>query len=178
MLTGIALALFASVLWAIGPLLYKTGATESALDDLFSIALAALISALPLAALGLNLSLDVWAYGFLFSLLGPVLGTYAYLLSLRYAEVGLANLVSYAYIVMVPLLEAPAEGLSLRYLAAGAVAMAGLYAIMSSRRASAKGLALASLSALLYALSFLALGAATSSTDPWSFAFARSVSLF
>ncbi|MEM1638300.1 MAG: DMT family transporter [Pyrobaculum sp.] len=178
MLVGIALAVLASILWAIGPLLYKTGATESVLDDLFSIAVAALISAFPLAAFGLKLSPDVWAYGFLFSLLGPVLGTYVYLLSLRYAEVGLANLASYAYIVIVPLLEAPAGGLSPRYLAAGAVSMAGLYAIMKARRGSARGLVLALLSALFYALSFLALGAATSSTDPWSFAFTRAVSLF
>ncbi|AEA11910.1 hypothetical protein TUZN_0414 [Thermoproteus uzoniensis 768-20] len=175
---GVALATAASVLWAIGPFLYKTGATESALDDLFSIALAATLSAIPLAALGLNLSPQAWLYGAAFSIFGPVLGTYVYLLSLRYAEVGLANLVSYAYIVLVPALAAPFEGISGRYIAASSLAMAGLYLIMKARRGSAKGFALALLSAVFYAVSFLALGAATTSVDPWSFTFVRALVLF
>ena len=177
MLIGVALAATASLLWAVGPFLYKTGATESALDDLFSIALAAMLSAAPLAALGLHLSPQAWLYGAAFSIFGPVLGTYVYLLSLRYAEVGLANLLSYAYIVLVPLLASPLEGLSLQYVAASLLAMAGLSAVIRARRGSAKGFALALLSALFYAISFLALGAATASVDPWSFTFVRALVL-
>lgn len=174
---GVILATIASILWAIGPLLYKTGATESALDDLFSIAVAAMLSAIPLAALGLRLTPEAWLYGAAFSLFGPVLGTYVYLLSLRYAEVGLANLISYSYIVMVPLLAAPFEGFSTQYIVASVLSMIGLSAIMRARRGSARGLALAFLSAVFYAISFLALGAASSATDPWSFTFVRAVVL-
>lgn len=174
---GVILAAAASVLWGIAPFFYKTGATKSALDDLFSIAVAAMLSAMPLTALGLNLSPQAWLYGAIFSIFGPVLGTYAYLLSLRYAEVGLANLVSYAYIVMVPLLIAPFEGLSIQYVIAGLIAMAGLSILMRARRGSAKGLALAFLSATFYAISFLALGLASSVVDPWSFTFVRAAVL-
>lgn len=174
---GVALAIAASVLWGIAPLLYKTGATESALDDLFSIAVAAMLSAIPLAAFGLHLSPQAWLYGAMFSIFGPVLGTYAYLLSLRYAEVGLANLVSYAYIVIVPLLDAFFEGISIRHIIAGYAAMAGLSILIRARRGSIKGLALAFLSAIFYSISFLALGLASSVVDPWSFTFTRAVVL-
>lgn len=171
-LIGVILALSASVAWSIAPLLYKTGSTESAWDDLFSLALATFISALPLLLIGAHLSTTMLIYGALFSLLGPVLGTYMYLVSLRHASVGLATLVSYAYVILVPLLSID---ISLRHLLAGALAMLGLYIAMRARGGSVKGIALAFSSALLYALSFLVIGSAAAVIDPWSFTLARAI---
>ncbi|MFB6471000.1 MAG: EamA family transporter [Vulcanisaeta sp. AZ3] len=174
---GITLAFAASVSWAISPILYRVGASGSALDDLISNSAGAFILALPFIFLRPPLNVYAWVYGILFAILGPVLGTYVFLISLRYADVGVANAVSYSYIVILPLLMLIFNSSYVIYLLPAAVITLGLYLLMGSGGGRVYGYAMALLSAVLYAFSFLALYQAYDYTNPWGIVFVRGVIL-
>ncbi|WP_069807827.1 DMT family transporter [Vulcanisaeta thermophila] len=174
---GIALALGASVLWSLSPILYKVGASDDALDDLFSNSLGAFILAVPLIALSPPLNLNAWLYASLFSILGPVLGTYVFLISIRYADVGITNALSYAYIVFLPLIMSMVSPGYLVYLWPGSLVLMGILLIMHSGRGRLIGYSLALLSALLYALSFYAMYLAYDYTNAWGIIFIRGLIL-
>jgi DME family drug/metabolite transporter len=176
-LLGILLSVAASITWSVSPIMYRIGATESALDDLVSNSLGAFILAVPLIILKPPLNWPAWAYGSLFAILGPVLGTYTFLISLRYVDVGIANVISYSYVVLLPLLLLAVNPLYLIYMGPATLVMIGLYLIMGSGRGRLYGYAMALLSAVLYALSFLALYEAYTYTNPWGIIFIRGVIL-
>lgn len=163
--------------WAISPILYREGATESALDDLLSNSLGAFILALPLIALRPPLGVQAWLYGSLFSLLGPVFGTYVFLLSLRYADVGIANALSYAYVVFLPLILTIISIKYLVYSWPGIIVLMGIIIIMWSGKSQLLGYVLALLSAALYALSFYAMYMAYNYTNAWGIIFIRGLAL-
>lgn len=88
-LIGIALAVVASLTWAVSPILYRVGASDSVFDDLISNSLGAFVLAIPFILLKPPLNGGAWLYGTLFAILGPMFGTYVFLISLRYADVAL-----------------------------------------------------------------------------------------
>ncbi len=156
-LLGIALAVAASLAWAVSPILYRVGATDSALDDLISNSLGAFVLAVPFILLRPPLNYGAWLYGTLFAVLGPVFGTYVFLISLRYADVGIANVISYAYVVLLPIILLVISPSYLTYAWPAILIMIGLYLIMGSGKGTFYGYFMALLSAILYAFSFLAL---------------------
>ncbi len=174
---GIMLAVAASFTWAVSPILYRVGATDSALNDLVSNSLGAFILAAPFILLKPPLNGGAWLYGALFAVLGPVLGTYVFLISLRYADVGIANVISYSYVVILPLLMLVVSPSYLAYTWPAILIMIGLYLIMGSGRGTMYGYFMALLSAVLYAFSFLALYRAYEYTNPWGIIFIRGVTL-
>ena len=176
-LLGIALAVAASLTWAVSPILYKVGASNSVLDDLISNSLGAFVLAVPFILLKPPLNGGAWLYGTLFAVLGPVFGTYVFLISLRYADVGIANVISYAYVVLLPILLLVISPSYLAYTWPAALIMIGLYLIMGSGRGTPYGYFMALLSAILYAFSFLALYRAYDYTNPWGIIFIRGVTL-
>lgn len=176
-LLGIALAVAASLAWAVSPILYRVGATDSALDDLISNSLGAFVLAVPFILLRPPLNYGAWLYGTLFAVLGPVLGTYAFLISLRYADVGIANVISYAYVVLLPIILLVISPSYLTYAWPAILIMIGLYLIMGSGKGTFYGYFMALLSAILYAFSFLALYRAYEYTSPWGIIFVRGVTL-
>jgi len=176
-IVGIILALAASLTWAVSPILYRVGATESSLDDLVSNSLGAFVLAIPFILLRPPLNSDAWLYGSLFAVLGPVFGTYVFLVSLRYADVGIANVISYSYVVMLPIIMLVVSPKYLMYAWPAALIVLGLYLIMGSGRGTPYGYFMALLSALLYAFSFLALYRAYDYTNPWGIIFIRGLIL-
>ncbi len=164
---GIILAIAASFTWAVSPILYRVGATDSALDDLISNSLGAFTLAVPFVLLKPSLNGGAWLYGTLFAVLGPVFGTYVFLISLRYADVGIANVISYAYVVLLPIILLVISPSYLAYAWPAALIMIGLYLIMGSGKGTLYGYFMALLSAILYAFSFLALYKAYEYTSPW-----------
>ncbi|MGC9152779.1 MAG: DMT family transporter [Vulcanisaeta sp.] len=176
-IVGIILALAASLTWAVSPILYRVGATESSLDDLVSNSLGAFVLAIPFILLRPPLNSNAWLYGSLFAVLGPVFGTYVFLVSLRYADVGIANVISYSYVVMLPIIMLVVSPKYLMYAWPAALIVLGLYLIMGSGRGTPYGYFMALLSALLYAFSFLALYRAYDYTNPWGIIFIRGLVL-
>ena len=176
-LLGIVLAVVASFTWAVSPILYRVGASDSVLDDLVSNSLGAFVLAIPFILLKPPLNGGAWLYGFLFAVLGPVFGTYVFLISLRYADVGIANVISYAYVVLLPILLLVISPSYLAYAWPAVLIMIGLYLIMGSGRGTFYGYFMALLSAILYAFSFLALYKAYDYTNPWGIIFIRGVIL-
>ncbi len=177
-LLGIALAVAASLAWAVSPILYRVGATDSALDDLISNSLGAFVLAVPFILLRPPLNYGAWLYGTLFAVLGPVFGTYVFLISLRYADVGIANVISYAYVVLLPIILLVISPSYLTYAWPAILIMIGLYLIMGSGKGTFYGYFMALLSAILYAFSFLALYRAYEYTNPWGgIIFVRGVTL-
>ena len=174
---GIILSLAASVAWAVSPILYRIGATDSALDDLVSNSLGAFVLAIPLAILKPPLNGFAWIYGSLFAVLGPVFGTYVFLISLRYADVGIANVISYSYVVLLPLLLLIVSPSYLVYIGPAALIVLGLYLLMGSGRGKLYGYVMAILSAVLYAFSFLALYKVYEYTNPWGIILIRGIIL-
>ncbi len=174
---GVILSLAASVTWAVSPILYRIGATDSALDDLVSNSLGAFVLAIPLAILKPPLNGFAWIYGSLFAVLGPVFGTYVFLISLRYADVGIANVISYSYVVLLPLLLLIVSPSYLVYIGPAALIVLGLYLLMGSGRGKLYGYVMAILSAVLYALSFLALYKVYEYTNPWGIILIRGIIL-
>ncbi|WP_243677992.1 hypothetical protein [Vulcanisaeta distributa] len=164
---GIVLAVAASLTWAVSPILYRVGATDSALDDLISNSLGAFVLAVPFILLKPPLNYGAWLYGTLFAVLGPVFGTYVFLISLRYADVGIANVISYAYVVLLPIILLVISPSYLAYTWPAVLIMIGLYLIMGSGKGTLYGYLMALLSAILYAFSFLALYRAYEYTNPW-----------
>lgn len=178
-LVGVALALAASALWAIAPLLYKAGASDDVLDDLFANSLGAFVSALPLLpVVEPPADLHIWIYGALFSALGPLGGTYVFLASLRYADVGLANLFSYSYIVIVALASYFEGTGGAASIAAASLVLLGMALITASGGGVLKGYLLALSSAVLYAASLLFLGMASNYSGPWDLVVVRAMVLF
>ncbi|MGC8606804.1 MAG: EamA family transporter [Vulcanisaeta sp.] len=176
-LLGIVLAVIASFTWAISPILYRVGATDSALDDLISNSLGAFILAMPFILLKPPLNGGAWLYGTLFAVLGPVFGTYVFLISLRYADVGIANVISYAYVVMLPIILLVISPSYLVYTWPAILIMIGLYLIMGSGKGTFYGYFMSLLSAILYAFSFLALYRAYDYTNPWGIILIRGITL-
>jgi len=174
---GVILSLAASVTWAVSPILYRIGATDSALDDLVSNSLGAFVLAIPLAILKPPLNGFAWVYGSLFAVLGPVFGTYVFLVSLRYADVGIANVISYSYVVLLPLLLLVVSPSYLVYIGPAALIVLGLYLLMGSGRGKLYGYVMALLSAVLYAFSFLALYKVYEYTNPWGIILIRGIIL-
>jgi len=174
---GIILSLAASVAWAVSPILYRIGATDSALDDLVSNSLGAFVLSIPLAILKPPLNGFAWVYGSLFAVLGPVFGTYVFLVSLRYADVGIANVISYSYVVLLPLLLLIVSPSYLVYIGPAALIVLGLYLLMGSGRGKLYGYVMALLSAVLYAFSFLALYKVYEYTNPWGIILIRGIIL-
>lgn len=174
---GIILSLAASVAWAVSPILYRIGATDSALDDLVSNSLGAFVLSIPLAILKPPLNGFAWIYGSLFAVLGPVFGTYVFLISLRYADVGIANVISYSYVVLLPLLLLIVSPSYLVYIGPAALIVLGLYLLMGSGRGKLYGYVMAILSAVLYAFSFLALYKVYEYTNPWGIILIRGIIL-
>jgi len=174
---GIILSLAASVAWAVSPILYRIGATDSALDDLVSNSLGAFVLSIPLAILKPPLNGFAWVYGSLFAVLGPVFGTYVFLISLRYADVGIANVISYSYVVLLPLLLLIVSPSYLVYIGPAALIVLGLYLLMGSGRGKLYGYVMALLSAVLYAFSFLALYKVYEYTNPWGIILIRGIIL-
>jgi DME family drug/metabolite transporter len=174
---GVILSLAASVAWAVSPILYRIGATDSALDDLVSNSLGAFVLAIPLAILKPPLNGFAWIYGSLFAVLGPVFGTYVFLISLRYADVGIANVISYSYVVLLPLLLLVVSPSYLVYIGPAALIVLGLYLLMGSGRGKLYGYVMALLSAVLYAFSFLALYKVYEYTNPWGIILIRGIIL-
>ncbi|BDR91087.1 DMT family transporter [Vulcanisaeta souniana] len=174
---GIILAIAASLAWAVSPILYRIGATRSALDDLVSNSLGAFVLAIPFILLNPPLNNNAWLYGALFAMLGPVFGTYVFLISLRYADVGIANVISYAYVVILPIMLLIIKPSYLTYTWPALLIMLGLYLIMGSGKGTIYGYSMALLSAVLYAFSFLALYRAYDYTSPWGIIFIRGVAL-
>jgi len=174
---GIILSLAASVAWAVSPILYRIGATDSALDDLVSNSLGAFVLSIPLAILKPPLNGFAWVYGSLFAVLGPVFGTYVFLVSLRYADVGIANVISYSYVVLLPLLLLVVSPSYLVYIGPAALIVLGLYLLMGSGRGKLYGYVMAILSAVLYAFSFLALYKVYEYTNPWGIILIRGIIL-
>jgi len=174
---GVILSLAASVTWAVSPILYRIGATDSALDDLVSNSLGAFVLAIPLAILKPPLNGFAWIYGSLFAVLGPVFGTYVFLISLRYADVGIANVISYSYVVLLPLLLLIVSPSYLVYIGPAALIVLGLYLLMGSGRGKLYGYVMAILSAVLYAFSFLALYKVYEYTNPWGIILIRGIIL-
>jgi EamA-like transporter family. len=174
---GIILSLAASVAWAVSPILYRIGATDSALDDLVSNSLGAFVLSIPLAILKPPLNGFAWVYGSLFAVLGPVFGTYVFLVSLRYADVGIANVISYSYVVLLPLLLLVVSPSYLVYIGPAALIVLGLYLLMGSGRGKLYGYVMALLSAVLYAFSFLALYKVYEYTNPWGIILIRGIIL-
>ncbi|MDT7863650.1 MAG: EamA family transporter [Vulcanisaeta sp.] len=174
---GVILSLAASVAWAVSPILYRIGATDSALDDLVSNSLGAFVLAIPLAILKPPLNGFAWIYGSLFAVLGPVFGTYVFLVSLRYADVGIANVISYSYVVLLPLLLLIVSPSYLVYIGPAALIVLGLYLLMGSGRGKLYGYVMAILSAVLYAFSFLALYKVYEYTNPWGIILIRGIIL-
>ncbi|PLC64002.1 EamA family transporter [Vulcanisaeta sp. EB80] len=174
---GIILSLAASVAWAVSPILYRIGATDSALDDLVSNSLGAFVLSIPLAILKPPLNGFAWVYGSLFAVLGPVFGTYVFLISLRYADVGIANVISYSYVVLLPLLLLIVSPSYLVYIGPAALIVLGLYLLMGSGRGKLYGYVMAILSAVLYAFSFLALYKVYEYTNPWGIILIRGIIL-
>jgi DME family drug/metabolite transporter len=174
---GIILSLAASVAWAVSPILYRIGATDSALDDLVSNSLGAFVLSIPLAILKPPLNGFAWVYGSLFAVLGPVFGTYVFLVSLRYADVGIANVISYSYVVLLPLLLLVVSLSYLVYIGPAALIVLGLYLLMGSGRGKLYGYVMAILSAVLYAFSFLALYKVYEYTNPWGIILIRGIIL-
>jgi len=174
---GIILSLAASVAWAVSPILYRIGATDSALDDLVSNSLGAFVLSIPLAILKPPLNGFAWVYGSLFAVLGPVFGTYVFLVSLRYADVGIANVISYSYVVLLPLLLLIVSPSYLVYIGPAALIVLGLYLLMGSGRGKLYGYVMAILSAVLYAFSFLALYKVYEYTNPWGIILIRGIIL-
>ena len=174
---GVILSLAASVTWAVSPILYRIGATDSALDDLVSNSLGAFVLAIPLAILKPPLNGFAWVYGSLFAVLGPVFGTYVFLISLRYADVGIANVISYSYVVLLPLLLLIVSPSYLVYIGPAALIVLGLYLLMGSGRGKLYGYVMALLSAVLYAFSFLALYKVYEYTNPWGIILIRGIIL-
>jgi len=174
---GIILSLAASVAWAVSPILYRIGATDSALDDLVSNSLGAFVLSIPLAILKPPLNGFAWIYGSLFAVLGPVFGTYVFLISLRYADVGIANVISYSYVVLLPLLLLIVSPSYLVYIGPAALIVLGLYLLMGSGRGKLYGYVMALLSAVLYAFSFLALYKVYEYTNPWGIILIRGIIL-
>jgi len=174
---GVILSLAASVAWAVSPILYRIGATDSALDDLVSNSLGAFVLAIPLAILKPPLNGFAWIYGSLFAVLGPVFGTYVFLISLRYADVGIANVISYSYVVLLPLLLLIVSPSYLVYIGPAALIVLGLYLLMGSGRGKLYGYVMAILSAVLYAFSFLALYKVYEYTNPWGIILIRGIIL-
>jgi DME family drug/metabolite transporter len=174
---GVILSLAASVTWAVSPILYRIGATDSALDDLVSNSLGAFVLAIPLAILKPPLNGFAWIYGSLFAVLGPVFGTYVFLISLRYADVGIANVISYSYVVLLPLLLLIVSPSYLVYIGPAALIVLGLYLLMGSGRGKLYGYVMALLSAVLYAFSFLALYKVYEYTNPWGIILIRGIIL-
>jgi Integral membrane protein DUF6. len=171
------LSLAASVAWAVSPILYRIGATDSALDDLVSNSLGAFVLSIPLAILKPPLNGFAWIYGSLFAVLGPVFGTYVFLISLRYADVGIANVISYSYVVLLPLLLLIVSPSYLVYIGPAALIVLGLYLLMGSGRGKLYGYVMAILSAVLYAFSFLALYKVYEYTNPWGIILIRGIIL-
>jgi Integral membrane protein DUF6. len=171
------LSLAASVAWAVSPILYRIGATDSALDDLVSNSLGAFVLSIPLAILKPPLNGFAWVYGSLFAVLGPVFGTYVFLVSLRYADVGIANVISYSYVVLLPLLLLIVSPSYLVYIGPAALIVLGLYLLMGSGRGKLYGYVMAILSAVLYAFSFLALYKVYEYTNPWGIILIRGIIL-
>ncbi|WP_243668766.1 DMT family transporter [Vulcanisaeta sp. JCM 16161] len=159
------------------PILYRVGATDSALDDLVSNSLGAFILAIPFILLKPPLNGGAWLYGTIFAVLGPVFGTYVFLISLRYADVGIANVISYAYVVLLPILLLVISPSYLTYTWPAILIMIGLYLIMGSGKGTFYGYIMALLSAILYAFSFLALYRAYEYTNPWGIIFIRGITL-
>ncbi len=174
---GVILSLAASVAWAVSPILYRIGATDSALDDLVSNSLGAFVLSIPLAILKPPLNGFAWIYGSLFAVLGPVFGTYVFLISLRYADVGIANVISYSYVVLLPLLLLVVSPSYLVYIGPAALIVLGLYLLMGSGRGKLYGYVMAILSAVLYAFSFLALYKVYEYTNPWGIILIRGIIL-
>ncbi|MCG2865231.1 MAG: EamA family transporter [Vulcanisaeta sp.] len=174
---GVILSLAASVAWAVSPILYRIGATDSALDDLVSNSLGAFVLSIPLAILKPPLNGFAWIYGSLFAVLGPVFGTYVFLISLRYADVGIANVISYSYVVLLPLLLLIVSPSYLVYIGPAALIVLGLYLLMGSGRGKLYGYVMAILSAVLYAFSFLALYKVYEYTNPWGIILIRGIIL-
>jgi len=174
---GVILSLAASVAWAVSPILYRIGATDSALDDLVSNSLGAFVLSIPLAILKPPLNGFAWIYGSLFAVLGPVFGTYVFLVSLRYADVGIANVISYSYVVLLPLLLLVVSPSYLVYIGPAALIVLGLYLLMGSGRGKLYGYVMALLSAVLYAFSFLALYKVYEYTNPWGIILIRGIIL-
>jgi len=174
---GIILSLAASVAWAVSPILYRIGATDSALDDLVSNSLGAFVLSIPLAILKPPLNGFAWVYGSLFAVLGPVFGTYVFLVSLRYADVGIANVISYSYVVLLPLLLLIVSPSYLVYIGPAALIVLGLYLLMGSGRGKLYGYVMALLSAVLYAFSFLALYKVYEYANPWGIILIRGIIL-
>lgn len=174
---GVILAVAAAVTWAVSPILYRVGATDSALDDLVSNSLGAFVLAIPFILLKPPLNGGAWLYGTLFAVLGPVFGTYVFLISLRHADVGMANVISYAYVVILPLLLIVVNPSYLTYVWPAILIMIGLYLIMGSGSGTPYGYFMALLSAILYAFSFLALYRAYDYSNPWGIIFIRGVML-
>jgi DME family drug/metabolite transporter len=174
---GVILSLAASVAWAVSPILYRIGATDSALDDLVSNSLGAFVLSIPLAILKPPLNGFAWIYGSLFAVLGPVFGTYVFLISLRYADVGIANVISYSYVVLLPLLLLVVSPSYLVYIGPAALIVLGLYLLMGSGRGKLYGYVMALLSAVLYAFSFLALYKVYEYTNPWGIILIRGIIL-
>jgi len=174
---GVILSLAASVAWAVSPILYRIGATDSALDDLVSNSLGAFVLSIPLAILKPPLNGFAWIYGSLFAVLGPVFGTYVFLISLRYADVGIANVISYSYVVLLPLLLLIVSPSYLVYIGPAALIVLGLYLLMGSGRGKLYGYVMALLSAVLYAFSFLALYKVYEYTNPWGIILIRGIIL-
>jgi len=174
---GVILSLAASVAWAVSPILYRIGATDSALDDLVSNSLGAFVLSIPLAILKPPLNEFAWIYGSLFAVLGPVFGTYVFLISLRYADVGIANVISYSYVVLLPLLLLIVSPSYLVYIGPAALIVLGLYLLMGSGRGKLYGYVMALLSAVLYAFSFLALYKVYEYTNPWGIILIRGIIL-
>jgi len=174
---GVILSLAASVAWAVSPILYRIGATDSALDDLVSNSLGAFVLSIPLAILKPPLNGFAWVYGSLFAVLGPVFGTYVFLISLRYADVGIANVISYSYVVLLPLLLLIVSPSYLVYIGPAALIVLGLYLLMGSGRGKLYGYVMALLSAVLYAFSFLALYKVYEYTNPWGIILIRGIIL-
>jgi DME family drug/metabolite transporter len=174
---GVILSLAASVTWAVSPILYRIGATDSALDDLVSNSLGAFVLSIPLAILKPPLNGFAWIYGSLFAVLGPVFGTYVFLISLRYADVGIANVISYSYVVLLPLLLLIVSPSYLVYIGPAALIVLGLYLLMGSGRGKLYGYVMAILSAVLYAFSFLALYKVYEYTNPWGIILIRGIIL-
>ncbi|MFP3491789.1 MAG: EamA family transporter [Vulcanisaeta sp.] len=174
---GVILSLAASVAWAVSPILYRIGATDSALDDLVSNSLGAFVLSIPLAILKPPLNGFAWVYGSLFAVLGPVFGTYVFLVSLRYADVGIANVISYSYVVLLPLLLLVVSPSYLVYIGPAALIVLGLYLLMGSGRGKLYGYVMALLSAVLYAFSFLALYKVYEYTNPWGIILIRGIIL-
>ncbi|MGC8543759.1 MAG: DMT family transporter [Vulcanisaeta sp.] len=176
-IVGIILALAASLTWAVSPILYRVGATESSLDDLVSNSLGAFVLAVPFILLRPPLNSNAWLYGSLFAVLGPVFGTYVFLVSLRYADVGIANVISYSYVVMLPIIMLVVSPKYLMYAWPAALVVLGLYLIMGSGKGTPYGYFMALLSAFLYAFSLLALYRAYDYTNPWGIIFIRGLVL-